>query len=93
MLQMYPLSRKNEITQPGVTEDREWVDITDKKNDELPDGSLQDFTEIRGPIKDTAEDAPAVYYVEQYFCADTGTPLWDMLVTETNKYYTKYVII
>ena len=54
---------------------------------------LQNFTEIGGPTKDTAEDAQAVYYFEQYFCAYTGTTLWDMLVTETNKYYTRYVMI
>ena len=50
----------NELRTPGVTEDRVWVDITDKKNDKLPDGSLQDFTEIGGPTKDIAEEAPAV---------------------------------
>ena len=87
------VQKKRKLQTPGVTEDREWVDITDKKNDKLTDGSFQDFTEIGGPTKDIAEDAPAVYYYEQYFCADTGTTLWDMLVTETNKYYTRYVII
>ena len=52
-----------------------------KNNHKLPDGSFQDITEIGGPIKDIAKYAPAPYYFEQYFCAYTGTTLWDMPIT------------
>ena len=41
------VQKKTKLQTPGVTEDREWVYITDK----LPDGSLQYFTEIGGPTK------------------------------------------
>lgn len=78
--------KKRKLQAPGSTPARDWTEITDMKKDKLPDGSNYDFTENVGPTKDIPADAPAEFYFEQFFLADNGTSLWDILVLETNKY-------